>query len=165
MIQSIRPKRSQLVTRFEVFREFSQHDFGEVDVRFLSGARKRVHFFGSRLKYSRWTAVSVVPNEQVEVLVRAMVEHFDGIGGIPLLAVFDRPKTIVLHWGRDGQVTEWNPTFAGVAPTWLGIELLAAQSRAEGLRREPGEMVKGSFLSSGVSDEDLHRSFASGSSR
>ncbi len=29
--------------------------------------------------------------------------------------VFDRPKTIALRWGRDGVVTEWNPTFAGVA--------------------------------------------------
>src|SRR5207249_2131866 len=34
--------------------EFSQHDFGQVDVRFLDGARTRVRFFASRLKYSRW---------------------------------------------------------------------------------------------------------------
>ena len=37
------------------------------------------------------------------------------MGGIPLLAVFDRPKTIALSWGKDGVVTEWNQTFAGVA--------------------------------------------------
>src|SRR5512145_2100383 len=35
LVQSIRPKRSRLVTRFEGLPgEFSQHDFGEVDVRF-----------------------------------------------------------------------------------------------------------------------------------
>jgi len=31
-----------------------------------------------------------------------------------LVTVFDRPKTIAFRWGRDGVVTEWNPTFAGV---------------------------------------------------
>jgi len=96
--------------------EFSQHDFGHVDVRFLDGTTRRIHFFASRLKYSRWTEVSIVPNEQVETLVRVLVDHFASIGGIPLLAVFDRPKTIATSWGRDGEVTEWNPTFAGVAP-------------------------------------------------
>jgi hypothetical protein len=43
------------------------------------------------------------------------VDHFAVIGGIPLLAVFERPKTVALKWGKDGQVTEWNPAFAGVA--------------------------------------------------
>jgi hypothetical protein len=32
--------------------EFSQHDFGHVDVTFVDGRKKRVHFFASRLKYS-----------------------------------------------------------------------------------------------------------------
>jgi len=162
LIQSIRPKRSRLVTRFEGLPgEFSQHDFGEVDVRFLNGASKRVHFFGSRLKYSRWTAVSVVPNEQVEVLVRALVEHFDQIGGIPLLAVFDRPKTIALHWGRDGQVTEWNPTFAGVAlDLGLGIELCWPHSpEQKGSVENLVKWVKGSFFKQRrfLDDEDLEQ--------
>ena len=34
------------------------------------------------------------------------------------------PKTVALKWGRDGQVTEWNAIFAGVAlDLGLGIEL------------------------------------------
>lgn len=49
-----------------------------------------MHFFASRLKYSRWAEVTLVPNEQAETLVRALVDHFAAIGGIPLLAVFDR---------------------------------------------------------------------------
>ena len=34
--------------------EFSQHDFGHVDVKFVDGRKQRVHFFASRLKYSRF---------------------------------------------------------------------------------------------------------------
>jgi transposase len=124
LIHAIRPRRMRLVTRFEGLPgEFTQHDFGEVDVRFLDGTTKRIHFFGSRLKYSRWVEVSLVPNQQVETLVRTMTDHFEVMGGIPLLAVFDRPTTIAKTWGRDGQVTEWNPTFAGRLSTTLAREL------------------------------------------
>jgi hypothetical protein len=56
-----------------------------------------------------------VADQRVECLVRALVDHLSAVGGIPLVAVFDRPKTIALQWGRDGVVTEWNATFAGVA--------------------------------------------------
>ena len=113
------------MTRFEGLPgEFSQHDFGQVDVRYLRGRRERIHFFASRMKYSRWIEVSLVPNEQVETLTRAMVSHFASIGGIPLLAVFDRPKTVAIKWSSDGKVTQWNPTFAAVAmELGLGVEL------------------------------------------
>jgi len=162
LIHSIRPKPVRLMTRFEGLPgEFSQHDFGEVDVRFLNGTRKRVHFFGSRLKYSRWTECSLVPNEQVETLVRVMVDHFAAIGGIPLLAVFDRPKTIAQSWGRDGQVTEWNPTFAGVAlDLGLGIELCWPHSpEQKGSVENLVKWVKGSFFKQRrfLDDEDLLR--------
>jgi transposase len=162
LVHSIRPKRGRLVTRFEGLPgEFSQHDFGEVDVRFLNDTRKRIHFFASRLKYSRWTEVSVVPNEQVEALIRSMVDHFDAMGGIPLLAVFDRPKTIALHWGRDGQVTEWNPTFAGVAlDLGVGIELCWPHSpEQKGSVENLVKWVKGSFFKQRrfLDEEDLHQ--------
>jgi transposase len=76
------------------------------------------------LKYSRWIEVSLVPDERVETLVRALVEHVAAFGGIPLVTVFDRPKTIALKWGRDGVVTEWNPTFAGVVlDLGVGVEV------------------------------------------
>jgi transposase len=160
LIHSIRPKSVRLMTRFEGLPgEFTQHDFGEVDVGFLNGTRKRVHFFGSRLKYSRWVEVSLVPNEQVETLARAMVDHFAAMGGIPLLAVFDRPKTVALHWGRDGQVTEWNPTFAGVAlDLGLGVELCWPQSpEQKGAVENLVKWVKGSFFKQRrfLDEEDL----------
>jgi hypothetical protein len=37
---------------------------------------------------------------RVETLVRALVDHLAAFGGIPLVTVFDRPKTIALRWGR-----------------------------------------------------------------
>jgi transposase len=162
LIHAIRPKTVRLVTRFEGLPgEFSQHDFGQVDVRFLGGTQKRVHFFASRLKYSRWTEVSIVPNEQVEALVRAMVDHFAAVGGIPLLAVFDRPKTIAISWGRDGQVTEWNPTFAGVAlDLGLGVELCWPYSpEQKGSVENLVKWVKGSFFKPRrfFDEEDLYR--------
>jgi transposase len=149
LIHSIRPRPARLLTRFEGLPgEFSQHDFGEVDVRFLDGSKERVHFFASRLKYSRWTEVSLVEDETAESLVRALVDHFVAIGGIPLLAVFDRPKTIALSWGRDGVVTEWNSTFAGVAlDLGLGIELCWPKSpQQKGSVENLVGWVKGSFF-------------------
>jgi transposase len=162
LVHAIRPTRIRLVTRFEGLPgEFTQHDFGEVDVRFLDGTIKRVHFFGSRLKYSRWVEVSLVPNEQVETLVRTMTDHFAAMGGIPLLAVFDRPTTIAKTWGRDGQVTEWNPTFAGVAlDLGLGIELCWPHSpEQKGAVENLVKWVKGSFFKQRrfLDEEDLQR--------
>ena len=80
--------------------EFSQHDFGHVDVTFVDGTKKRVHFFASRLKYSRVVAVTLVENERVETLLRCVARHFVAFGGLPLMAVFDRPRTIVKKGGK-----------------------------------------------------------------
>lgn len=114
-VAKVRPRGTRVLARFEGLPgEFTQHDFGEVDVRFVDGRVKRVHFFASRLKYSRWVQVTVTPNQTTESLVRALVGHFEAMGGVPLIAVFDRPKTIAHEWGKDGRVTRWNPTFLQV---------------------------------------------------
>jgi transposase len=125
LAQTLRVRAVTPLVRFEgLAGEFSQHDFGEVWVTYQDGTETKVHFFASRLKYSRWIEVTLVPDERVETLVRALVEHLDAFGGIPLVTVFDRPKTIALKWGRDGVVTEWNPTFAGVAlDLSVGVEV------------------------------------------
>src|SRR5579864_7082580 len=149
LIQAIRPNTPRPVVRFEGLPgEFSQHDFGQVDVRFLDGTKQRIHFFASRLKYSRWAEVTIVPDEQTETLVRTLVDHFAAIGGIPLLAVFDRPKTVALKWNKGGQVTEWNPLFAGVAlDLGLGIEVCWPSSpRQKGSIENLVGWVKGSFF-------------------
>lgn len=162
LVKELRPERPRPVVRFEGLPgEFSQHDFGHVDVHFLDGRKQRVHFFASRLKYSRWVQVSLVENEQVEALVRAMVEHFAAWGGLPLLAVFDRPKTIALKWTKEGLVTEWNPTFGAVVlDLGLGVELCWPRSpQQKGSVENLVGWVKGSFFKQRrfVDDEDLHR--------
>lgn len=125
LVASLRPKPTKPLIRFEGLPgEFSQHDFGEVDVQFLNGARERIHFFASRLKYSRWVRVSLVKDEKVEMLVRTLAEHLASWGGRPLLCVFDRPKTIALKWRKNGEVTEWNPVFAyATLEMGVGVEL------------------------------------------
>jgi hypothetical protein len=95
--------------------EFSQHDFGQVDVRFVDDHVERVHFFASRLKYSRWAEIALVPDETAETLVRTLLDHFVAFGGVPWCAVFDRPKTVALEWKSDGTITRWNSTFSTAA--------------------------------------------------
>jgi transposase len=130
MVAAVRPARGSPIVRFEGLPgEFSQHDFGHVDVRFVGGRTKRVHFFASRLKYSRFAAVSLVQDERVETVVRSMARHFVEFGGLPLLAVFDRPRTIVKRSGRGREVEEWNATFAqAVVDIGVGIEMCAPAS-------------------------------------
>ncbi|MBI5281088.1 MAG: IS21 family transposase [Candidatus Solibacter usitatus] len=109
----VRPKDTHVEMRFEgVAGEFSQHDFGQVDVVFLDGSKRRVHFFASRLKWSRYVCVSIVPDQSAETLIRRLAEHFERFGGVPLCAVFDRPRTVACTWRKDGTVTKWNDTFA-----------------------------------------------------
>src|SRR5215469_9399034 len=61
LVAGVRPPRATPIVRFEgVPGEFSQHDFGEVDVTFVDGEKKRVRFFASRLKYSRFARVTLV---------------------------------------------------------------------------------------------------------
>lgn len=160
LVKELRPEKPRPVVRFEgLAGEFSQHDFGHVDVRFLDGRVRRVHFFASRLKYSRWVQVSLVDNERVESLVRALVEHVAAWGGLPLLAVFDRPKTIALSWSKDGRVVEWNPVFANVVmDLGLGVELCWPYSpEQKGAVENLVGWVKGSFFKQRrfVDDEDL----------
>jgi transposase len=162
LIRTLRPHAVRPLVRFEGLPgEFSQHDFGEVVVRFLTGEEQRVHFFASRLKYSRWAEVTLVPDEGVETVVRTLVDHFAAIGGIPLVAVFDRPKTVALAWGRDGVVTEWNPTFAAVTlDLGLGVEVCwPRRPQEKGAVENLVGWVKGSFFKQRrfVDAEDLRR--------
>jgi transposase len=109
----VRPEDKQVEMRFEgVPGEFSQHDFGQVDVHFIDGKVQRVHFFASRLKWSRYVCVTIVPNQTAETLIRALAEHLERFGGVPLCSVFDRPRTVACAWRKDGTVTKWNDTFA-----------------------------------------------------
>jgi len=149
LVASLRPKPAKPLVRFEgLAGEFSQHDFGEVEVEFLNGTRQPIHFFASRLKYSRWVRISVVQDEKVETLVRTLAEHLASWGGRPLLCVFDRPKTIALKWGKNGEVTEWNPVFAyATLEMGVGVELCwPYQARQKGSVENLVGFVKSSFF-------------------
>lgn len=165
LAQTVRTRVVTPLVRFEgLAAEFSQHDFGEVRVRYQDETEEVVHFFASRLKYSRWAAVTLVPDERVETLVRTLVDHLAGFGGVPLVAVFDRPKTVALKWGRDGVVTEWNPTFAGVAlDLGLGVEVCwPYRPQEKGSIENLVGWVKGSFFKQRrfLDREDLARQLA-----
>jgi transposase len=147
MVRALRPRDVPLLVRFEGLPgEFSQHDFGEVHVRYLSGGGELIHFFASRLKYSRWVDVRLVQDERVESLIRSLLAGFEAFGGVPLVAVFDNPRTVTL--GREGRRIEWNETFGQVALDYRFAPELCTPGRGQ----EKGSVenlvgfVKGSFF-------------------
>jgi len=149
LVASLRPKHVKPLVRFEGLPgEFSQHDFGQVDVEFRDGSARRIHFFASRLKYSRWVRVSLVKDESVETLVRSLAEDLESWGGAPLLCVFDRPKTVALKWRRNGEVSEWNPVFAcATLEMGIGVELCwPYRAQEKGAVENLVGFVKGSFF-------------------
>jgi len=160
MVRRVRPAGRQVQMRFEGLPgEFSQHDFGEVDVEFIDGRRKRIHFFASRLKWSRLVVVTLVANQQAETLIRTLADHFVEFEGVPLCAVFDRPKTVALKWKRNGEVTEWNPVFA-LAALEIGFTAEVCwpyQPRQKGSVENLVGWVKGSFFKQRrfVDEQDL----------
>ena len=147
LARELRPRSVTPLVRFEgVAGEFSQHDFGQVEVRYLNGETERIRFFASRLKYSRWVDVRLVPNEGVESLVRSLLSGFEAWGGVPLVAVFDNPKTVTL--GREGGRIQWNDTFGQVALDYRFAPELCTPRRAQekGAVENLVGFVKGSFF-------------------
>ncbi len=165
LVAGARPPRAVPVVRFEGLPgEFSQHDFGHVDVTFVDGRKKRVHFFASRLKYSRFVAVTLVDNERVETIVRNLARHFVAFGGLPLMAVFDRPRTIVKKSGIGRDVEQYNATFAqAIVDLGVGVEMCAPRSgNQKGTVERLVGWVKSSFFKHRKfqDDADLHAQLA-----
>lgn len=102
----------------------SHHGFGDVDVEFAKGGVTRVHFFVSQLSYSRWLELSIVPDRSVESLARALVQHFSRMGGVPLVAVFDRHNSSAIVTNTEGGGGPWNAAFAQTAlDLGIGVDL------------------------------------------
>lgn len=142
-----KPASAAPMVRFEGLPgEFSQHDFGEVRVTYRTGESEKIVFFASRLKYSRFVHVVVVPNQREEALVRSLVDSFAVFRGVPLVAVFDNPKTVVVG-KKDGRPI-WNSVFQQAA-FQLGFvpELCAPRSgNQKGAVENLVGWVKGSFF-------------------
>lgn len=148
LVASLRQDTVCPVVRFEgLAGEFSQHDFGQVEVRYYgTGESERIHFFASRLKWSRWNHVVTVPDERIESLVRSLLAAYEDFGGVPLLSVFDNPKTIALS--HVGPHIEWNPTFAQVLLDYrvAGELCTPAMANQKGSVENLVKWVKNSFF-------------------
>ena len=120
LVRRLRPTQAPVpIVRFEGLPgEFSQHDFGQRRVSFADGSTQIIHFFASRLKYSRFVDVQVVENEQQETVVRCLLRSFEHFGGVPLMCVFDNMSTVVQsrETQEDGNVkVVWRQRFAQLA--------------------------------------------------
>jgi len=147
LVRRLRVPAVAPLVRFEgVPGEFSQHDFGQVDVRYTGGAVERVRFFASRLKWSRMVDVVLVPDEREETLIRGLLAAFEVFGGVPLVTVWDNPKTVVIS--RKGELIVWNPIFGQVALDYrFAPELCWPRSgQQKGAVENLVGWVKGSFF-------------------
>jgi hypothetical protein len=136
LIASVRPRRSRPVgSQDRVPGEVSRHGFGQIDVQLSDGHTRTVTVLVSRLEYSGFTLASVVDDQGLESFTRALVAHFHQMGGVPLIASFDRSRPIALRTNDEGQVLEWDPTFAYTAvQLGVGVDVRARR----GAERGPG---------------------------
>jgi hypothetical protein len=73
----------------------ARFDFGDVDVRFSDGARRRVPFAAFRFNSSRFMYVTLVPNERAEALVRTLLAGCAASGGVPRITTRLLPRSLV----------------------------------------------------------------------
>ncbi|MES1207481.1 MAG: hypothetical protein ABUS79_16215, partial [Pseudomonadota bacterium] len=156
LIASVRPRRSRPLSEHEkVPGEIARHGFGQFDVTFRDGCTRPVTVFASRLEYSRFAVASIVPDQTAETCARTLVAHYGVMGGVPLLAAFDRVRPLGVGSDKDGKVTEWDPAFAYVAlQLGLGVEVRARRGADRGPGTNLGNWLKlGCFKDSVFADE------------
>jgi hypothetical protein len=148
VIATVRPRKSRpLGIQEKIPGEVIRHGFGQADVRYLDGRTATVNFVASRLEYSRWGAVSIVPDQGLETLVRTLVRHYTAAGGVPFLAAFDRAKPIASRTDSEGKVIEWDPAFAyAMVQVGIGVEVRARRGADRGPGTNLANWVKQSFL-------------------
>jgi hypothetical protein len=161
VIASLRPRRSRpLGHQDKIPGEIVRHGLGQVDVCFGDGHTRTVNFMVSRLEYSRFSVVSVMIDQSVETLVRCLVRHYTEVGGVPMLATFDRGKPIATRTDAEGQIVEWDLSFAYAAiQLGLGVQVRARRGAERGVGTNLGNWVKNGFFKDRTfaSDTDLER--------
>lgn len=141
LVRELRPGRSERLLPFTPAPgQLTQHDFGHAVVPFADGSSHRVHFFATRLTYSRWTTVSIIPDEEIDTLLDALSLHFRQVGGIPLLALFDRPRVVARSDCRVGTTPTWHPAVAAMALD-LGLGLDVCWRHRDGPNGAPDSVV------------------------
>lgn len=153
-IKVIRPPKQALpVVCFEgVAGEFAQHDFGEVNVTYQGSIREKIHFYAGRLKFSRYMHVRTVSNQSIENVIRGMLSFADKAGGMAVINVWDRPKTVVtcqtedLLTGKRSPV--YNPEFERfIRDCGVLVELCApASGNQKGTVENLVKFVKNNFF-------------------
>ena len=148
LIASVRPRRTRPLSDHDrIPGEIARHGFGQVDVRYRDGGDRTLSFFVSRLEYSRYVVASLVPDQSVETCVRTLAAHHAVMGGVPLLAAFDRPRPIGVRADDDGQVTEWDQSFAYAAlELGVGVEVRARRGAERGPGTNLGNWLKLAFF-------------------
>jgi hypothetical protein len=148
LIASVRPRRSRpLGDHDKVPGEIARHGFGQVEVRCVDGHERTFTIFVSRLEYSGWVAATLVPDQSVESCVRVMAAHYAAMGGVPLLAAFDRARPIGIRADATGHVVEWDPAFAHAAlQLGVGVEVRARRGADRGPGTNLGNWLKLAFF-------------------
>jgi hypothetical protein len=164
LIASVRPRRSRPLSEHDkVPGEIARHGFGQADVKFRDGREATVTFFVSRLEYSRFTVASIVADQGLETCVRTLVAHYRALGGVPLMAAFDRARPLGVGSDKDGRVQEWDPAFAyATLQIGLGVEVRARRGADRGPGTNLGNWLKLSFFkdASFVDEADAARQLA-----
>ncbi|MEO5767444.1 MAG: hypothetical protein ABIS92_03755 [Polyangia bacterium] len=161
VISTLRPRRSRpLGHQDKIPGEIVRHGLAQVDLRFAEGQTRTVNFLVSRLEYSRFSVVSLMSDQGVETLVRSLVHHYQIIGGVPLLATFDRGKPIATRTDSEGQILEWDLSFAYAAiQLGIGVQVRARRGADRGVGTNLGNWVKNGFFKDRVfaGEVDLER--------
>ena len=146
MVRSLRNRDlAPLATFADLPGIVSQHDFGAVAIHYTTGKKERIRFFVSRLEFSRYLDVRLIGDHGIESLVRALLAGFEVFGGVPLMVVFDNPRTLVR--GRNGRRIQWDETLGRVAVDYrFAPELRTAGGRRTGPARSLVRLVKRSFF-------------------
>jgi transposase len=145
-----KPTAREVALRFEGMPgEFLQVDWGEVRDLPLTkaGATRTRYFFAARLKYSRYMFVQFHSDMREETFLRALIDCFQAVGGVPWAVVTDNLKTAVL--GRDQALQPvWNPAYQKLAAEFkfLPQACAPAAGNQKGSVENLVKFVKGNFL-------------------
>jgi transposase len=104
-------------TRFETPPgQQSQIDWGQTQVTFRSGGRRKVYFFVLTLGYSRRGFYWPSADERLAQFLDAHERAFEHFGGHTREHLYDRTRC-VCYPDREGRIV-WNPTFLSFAQYW-----------------------------------------------
>jgi hypothetical protein len=125
----------------------SRHELGQIQIPFCDRTRTQVHFLASWLEFSRWTLVSLLPDQGIESVVRGLVDHFVRFEGIPAVAVLTGANPI--HKRPDLGIGYGSHFAVANAIVDLGVCVQRRPPRKGAMTLGPADRVKRSFFQPG----------------